>query len=263
MMMRIKHWAARAEEKALGLLESERLEITQGALTLVSDDGEDRNLELANLLGQTGAVASLAVADDFVGRPGFLGYAHLLELQQAGHEIAFHGRTRVPFDLFPDGDALRADLLAGATRLRAQGLSISNLIYRWGTSTRAARKQVQPLFASASVPWFGLNEGTVNRYALRRIAFGAFTGRSVRTQDWFVRVIEQAAQGRCWPILMLHPGAAGHTAEHNAMLHDLLVHAKHVGLPVRTLAQHLAALGVTAPAASEAARGTADQPFSA
>lgn len=249
MMIRIKHWAARAQHQAFGLRDFERLDVTRGALTVVSDDGEDCNLRFAELLGRSGVAGCFAVADDFIGRPGFLSYSHLRELQQAGHEIAFHGRKSVAFDIFHDAEVLRSDIEAGLNRLRSEGLVVSNLVYRWGTSTRSARRLLAPLCSSACVPWSGLNERVTNRYALRRIAFGAYTGRSSHTQEWFFNVVESAAKGQAWPILMLHPGAAGHTAEHDAMLRKILQHARHAGLPVRTLSDQLAALGVGAPTA--------------
>ena len=235
--IRFQHLYARLEERALGRRDFERNTAKGGALTLMSDDGQTRNLELAAVLAEAGAPGAFSVAGDNIGRDGYLSYAQLRDLQAAGHEIMFHGRSNARFSPPMNVPAVTADAKAGLAELRAQKLNVTNLNIRWGTSTRAARQAVAPLFDSAFVPWFGINDASSNRYALRRMAFGAYAGKNMQTEGWYKDLIERAGRENLWPVFMLHPSADDHTAEHNALLLRLLQHAKKVGLPVRTPAQ--------------------------
>lgn len=239
--IRLQHWYARLEERALGTRDFERCPARSGALTVMSDDGQTPNLELAALLADAGAPGAFSVAGDNIGRDGYLGYEQLRRLQEAGHEIVFHGRAAARFAPPMNVAAVAADAAAGLAELRAQGLAVKHLNIRWGTSTRAARQAIAPLFDSAFVPWFGVNDARSNRYALRRMAFGAYAGGNMQPEAGYRELIERALRERLWPVLMLHPGAADHTAEHNALLARLLQHAREVGLPVRTPTQHFAA----------------------
>lgn len=248
--IRFQHWYARLEERALGLRDFERMPSLGGAFTVMSDDGETRNLELAEVLAKAGVPGAFSVAGDNIGRDGFLSYAQLRELQAAGHEILFHGRAGARFSPPMNVAAVTADAKAGRAELEAEGLQVRNLNIRWGTSTRAARAAMAALFDSAFVPWFGVNDAASNRFALRRMAFGAYAGGNMQTEAWYRDLIERAVRDKLWPVLMLHPGAADHTADHNALLLRLLQHAKAVGLPVRTPAQQWATVARSRSAAA-------------
>lgn len=241
--IRFQHWYARIEERALGMRDFEhRKPAGGGALTVMSDDGELANLELARLLADAGVPGAFSVAGDNIGRNGFLDYEQLRQLQAAGHEIVFHGRASAKFAPPMNVAAVAADAASGLAELRAQGLAVRHLNIRWGTSTRAARRAVATLFDSAFVPWFGVNDASSNRYALRRMAFGAYAGGNMQSEAAYFALIERAVREKLWPVLMLHPGAADHRPEHNALLVRMLGHARQVGLPVLTPTQHFASV---------------------
>jgi peptidoglycan/xylan/chitin deacetylase (PgdA/CDA1 family) len=246
---------ARFEERALGLRGFERLRVpTSAALTVICDDGELADLEIVDVLAQAGVRGVFAVSPCLIGRAGFMSYAQLLQLRDMGHEIAFHGTTHESFTRMHDDERLRATLRGGLKRLADEGLSASTLVYPYGRNNRRVRAAVAPLFDCAFTTWFGLNERLTNRYAIRRIPLGAYAGPPTLPESWYRQCLERAAAGDCWPTLMLHPGGAGHTGEHTAMLGRLLAHARELGLPVRTAKQHLteaplqgAAIGVGGP----------------
>lgn len=236
------HALDRAEEALLGLRGFERLALPQhSALTIVCDDGELNDLDVVQVLDRQGVKGVFAVSPDLIGRPGFLGYEQLRSLRAGGHEIAFHGTTHDPFTGFTDEGQLLQAVRRGLRQLDGEGLGTpSTLIYPFGRHDRAVRKAVAPVFSCAFTTWFGINHRTANRYAIRRIPFGAYTGKLPATEAWYRGLLERcAAQGRCWPTLMLHPSAPGHTGEHNALLSRLIDHARSLGMPLRTVAAHL------------------------
>lgn len=231
----------RAVEFLLPQRPFERLQVPQrSALTIVCDDGETRDLEIVEALERCGVKGVFAVSPDLIGRPGFLSYAELRQIRAAGHEIAFHGTTHDPFNDFAGPVELRAAIEDGLRRMAAEGLGTpSTLIYPYGRHNRWVRAASSRHFACAFTTWFGLNRGQANRYAIRRIPFGAYVGKLPGTETWYRGFLDEAARAPCWPTLMLHPAAAEHQREHTAMLSRLVEHAQQHGLPVRTVVAHL------------------------
>ena len=246
------HGMDRAEEFLLPRRDFERLQLPLGAaLTIVCDDGETKDLDVVEVLDRHGVKGVFAVSPDLIGRPGFLSYEQLRQIRAAGHEIAFHGTTHDAFTGFADAHRLAAATAAGMGRLDAEGLGRpATLIYPFGRHNRWVREAVASTFTCAFTTWFGINRGQTNRYGIRRIPFGAYTGKLPATEAWYRGLIDEAAGGACWPTLMLHPAAAEHGQAHNALLARLIDHAKQRGMPVRTVAAHLgaAASGQSAPA---------------
>ena len=244
------HGMDRAEELMLPLRAFERLALPrESALTVVCDDGETKDLEVVEVLERQGVKGVFAISPDLIGRPGFLGYEELKQMRAAGHEIAFHGTTHDPLTGFADAASLPAAIGEGLARIAAGGLGLpSTLIYPFGRHNRWVRAAVAPTFESAFTTWFGINRGHVNRYAIRRIPFGAYTGKLPATEAWYRDLIDRCAGGFCWPTLMLHPAAEAHGAAYNLLLARLIDHARQRGIAVRTVAAHLNA--TTPPAAA-------------
>jgi peptidoglycan/xylan/chitin deacetylase (PgdA/CDA1 family) len=236
------HGKDRAEEFLLPRRDFERLRLPrESALTVVCDDGEVADLEIVEMLERHGAKGVFAVSPALIGQPGFLGYDELRRIRAAGHEIAFHGTTHDPFTGFAGPQALLQAVDEGLARMRAEELGTpETLIYPFGRHNRWVREAMAARFACAFTTWFGLNEGQANRYGIRRIPFGAYTGKLPATEAWYRGLIERAVRGAAWPTLMLHPAAEGHTREHTAMLGRLLQHAREQRLAVRSVAAHLA-----------------------
>ena len=235
------HAKDRAEEMLLGKRDFERLQTPgDSALTIVCDDGELKDLDIVEILGRHGVKGVFAVSPDLIGRPGFLNYEQLRSIAAAGHEIAFHGTTHDPFTGFASALQLRQAIAGGLSRLQDEGLgTLRTLIYPFGKHNRTVRLAVAPLFDSAFTTWFGINHKNTNRYAIRRIPFGAYTGKLSATEAWYRELIDRCAPGQCWPTLMLHPAAAGHTEAHNDLLSRLIAYAQERKMPVRTVTQHL------------------------
>lgn len=236
------HSKERIEEVLLGLRDFEQLKMPrESCLTIVCDDGEVKDLDVVEVLNKQGVKGVFAVSPDLIGRPGFLTYGDLRAIHAEGHEIAFHGTTHDPFTGFGDKNNLLEITLDGMSRLLAEGLGTPTaLIYPFGKHDRSVRKLMAALFDCAFTTWFGINKGFANRYAIRRIPFGSYTGKLPATETWYQDIIDRCANGSCWPTLMLHPGAAEHTTAHNARLSSLLGYARERLLPVRTVEAHLA-----------------------
>jgi len=247
------HGRDRAEEYLLPLRDFERLRLPpQSAFTVVCDDGETKDLDVVEVLERHAVKGVFAVSPDLIGRPGFLTYDDLRQIRAAGHEIAFHGTTHDPFTGFADAPRLKAAVDEGMATLAAGGLGTpGTLIYPYGRHNRWVRAAVAPTFSSAFTTWFGINQGQVNRYGIRRIPFGAYTGKMPATEAWYRSLIDRCAGGYCWPTLMLHPAAEGHVADHNALLGRLVVHAQQRGITVRTVSAHLGAAASGATGANE------------
>lgn len=239
------HALDRAEERLLGLRPFERLDVpSPAALTITCDDGESKDLDIAAVLDRHGVKGTFAVSPDLIGRPGFLDYEQLRGLHARGHEIAFHGTTHDPFTGFRDKAALAAVCREGVRRLQAEGLGpVSTVIYPYGKHDRAVRAAMRDLFGCGFTTWFGLNRGRTNRYAIRRVPFGAYTGKLPATEAWYRQLIDTCARDGGWLTLMLHPAAEGHRSEHDALLGRLIDHARERGMPVRAANEHLAPAG--------------------
>lgn len=237
------HGRDRAEEFMLPQRSFEYLQLPrESALTIVCDDGETRDLDVVEVLDRQGVKGIFAVSPDLIGRPGFLSYEQLKQIRAAGHEIAFHGTTHDPFTVFSDAVALKAAVAEGMARMGAGGLGApGTLIYPFGRHNRRVREAVAPTFACAFTTWFGINRGSVNRYGIRRIPFGAYTGKLPATEAWYRGLIDRCAGGGCWPTLMLHPAAEGHVTAHNTLLASLIDHAQQRGIDVLTAVSHLSA----------------------
>lgn len=245
------HAADRVGERLLPMRAFERLSVpSESALTITCDDGELRDLDIVDVLERFGARGVFAVSPDLIGKPGFLTYEQLRHIRAAGHEIAFHGTTHDAFTRYRETAELVHTCRRGIDGLQAEGLGRpTTLIYPYGMNDRAVRESMSSLFECAFTTWFGINRARTNRYAIRRIAFGAYTGKQPATEQWYRSALERARGEACWPTLMLHPAAKGHTDEHTAMLSRLLLHARDIGLPVRTASAHLAASAGRATAA--------------
>lgn len=239
------HGKDRAEEYLLPLRGFEQMTMPrEPALTIVCDDGEVKDLQVVEVLEKHGVAGVFAVSPDLIGRPGFLGYEELRRIQAAGHEIAFHGTTHDPFTGFAGPEALTQAIDAGLARMAAEGLGTpTTLIYPFGRHNRWVRQAVSARFDCAFTTWYGLNEGSANRFAIRRIPFGAYTGKLPATEAWYLGLLDRCATAACWPTLMLHPAAEGHTAAHDAMLGRLIEHARQRGIQVRSVAAHRPAAG--------------------
>ena len=248
------HAMDRVEECLLGLRPFERMETPkQPTLTVVCDDGELKDLDIVEVLESRGVKGVFAVSTDLIGRDGFLNYEQLRNIRAAGHEIAFHGTTHEPFTSFADARSLREAVRDGMRRLHAEGLGTpSTLIYPFGRNNRAVRRAVSDTFDCAFTTWYGLNERRCNRYAIRRIPFGAYTGKLTATEEWYRALLARCAAGASWPTLMLHPSGPGHERAHDEMLGRLIDHARELGMAVRSVSAHLAAHAASGPAAQTA-----------
>lgn len=237
------HGRDRAEEWLLPLRDFERLHVPrEAALTIVCDDGELKDLDIVDLLERHSVKGVFAVSPALIGQSGFLTYAQLRSIRAGGHEIAFHGTTHDPFTGFADAKRLQAAVADGFTRLQDEGLGRpSTLIYPFGRTNRWVRQAVASQFDSAFTTWFGLNQRRTNRYAIRRIPFGAYTGKLPATEAWYRSLLERCAAEGGWPTLMLHPAGEGHSEAHNALLGRLIEQARGHGIAVRTVQGHLAA----------------------
>jgi len=247
------HVRDRAEELLLGWRPFERLHLPpESALSIICDDGSRQDLDIVEVLERHRVKGVFAVSPALIGRAGFLDAVALRALSAAGHEVAFHGDTHDPFTAVAAA-TLRGAIDDGVQRLRAEGLGTPRtLVYPFGRHNRAVRAVVAGAFDCAFTTWFGINRGCINRYAIRRIALGAYSGTLPATEDWYRGLLDRAAAGHCWPTLMVHPGSAGHVAAHTAMLSRLIAYAVDRGLAVRTVRAHLGALGgPTGRAASE------------
>ena len=239
------HVKDRAEEILLGLRDFERLKVPrESAMTIVCDDGEAKDLNVVKVLDRQGVRGVFAVSPDLIGRPGFLTYAQLRSIRAAGHEIAFHGATHDPFTGFADMGKLLDAVGHGLRQFEDEGLGTPRtLIYPFGRHDRKVRGAMAPLFESAFTTWFGINRDSTNRYAIRRIPFGAYIGKLPANESWYRDLLDRCAGGHCWPTLMLHPSASDHTEAHNALLSRLIDHARDRGMPVRTAVAYIGACG--------------------
>ena len=240
---RLQARLAQLEEHILGLRDFETLPTPKhGALTIICDDGAAQDIEVAEVLSEAGARGVFAVCPDLIGGQQLSSYSQLRRLQDAGHEIAFHGTIHVPFTHLGGRRGIADSVREGLCRLADEGLIPSTLVYPYGTHNRIVRAAVAPMFECAFTTLPGLNHGNVNRYAIRRIAFGAYGGSRRAEEQRYRTILERAAANKCWPVLMLHPGMPTHLEAHTAMLSRLLAYAKELGLSILTASAQLAAL---------------------
>ena len=242
---RLAHPVHRFEERLLPLRPFERLQLpSPPSLTVICDDGAVNDTDIVEVLDGLGVKGVFAISPALVGRTGFLGFDQIRAMHLAGHEIAFHGTTNDGFTAFADASALETSMRRGLAQMKDEGLSVPRtLVYPYGLNNRWVRAAVSTHFDCAFTTWHGLNDGVTNRFAIRRVAFGAYSGKLPATEEWYRQIIDEAVRGSCWPALMLHPGAEGHTRAHTGLLQRLLNSALERGLAIHTAAAHLGASG--------------------
>jgi peptidoglycan/xylan/chitin deacetylase (PgdA/CDA1 family) len=241
------HRRDRLLERLLPLRPYERLALPGVALTVICDDGAAKGLAVLEVLELRGMKGVIAVSPATIGLPGYLSYEQLRRVRATGHEIAFHGTSDLPFPDFDGAESLRSSLARGLEQLDSEGLGRPRtLVYPAGRNTAWVRRVAADLFTCAFTTWHGDNRTRANRFAIRRVALGAFTPKNLTESSYRHLIDRPAAHG--WPALMLHPGEADHQSAHNELLGRLLDHAVEHRVAVRTASAHLAASG--APAAN-------------
>ena len=245
------HFSDRMEERIRGLRDFERLEpLDSSALTITCDDSALRDQDIVSVLDAQNLKGLISVSPDLVGTDGYLDYPALRDIQARGHELAFHGNDHSPFTDIRPLSKLTDNVADGLTRLRDHGLSTQTVVYPCGNNNRRIRQALAPFFRAGVSTWFGVNSGKrINRYAIRRVPFGAYASQHAPSEHWYRDMIDAALSEPRWIILMLHPGSTEHTPDHTAMLQRLTQYARERGLPVRSVSAHLDALQ------TESARG--------
>ncbi|MBN9203451.1 polysaccharide deacetylase family protein [Methylibium petroleiphilum] len=238
------HFADRMEERIRGLRDFERLEpLDSSALTITCDDSALRDQDIVSVLNAQNLKGLISVSPDLVGTDGYLDYSALRDIQACGHELAFHGNDHAPFTDIHPLSKLTDSVADGLSRLRDHGLSAEIVVYPCGNNNRRIRQAVAPFFRAGVSTWFGVNSGQlINRYAIRRVPFGAYASQHAPSERWYQNMIDAALHEPRWIILMLHPGSIEHTTEHTVMLQRLMQYALERGLPVRSVSAHLDAL---------------------
>lgn len=226
------------EEAELGLRHFEQLgPLPHPILSVICDDGAKADLEIAATLDQLGVKGVFAISPLSVGTPESLTWEDILDLNRRGHEIAYHGLTHDSLTDYADELALEASFHEGIALFQAQGLPRPvTMVYPSGHNHAMIRKVVSRHFEGAFTTWYGENTGPVNRYAVRRIALGAYVEGCPGSTSWYLGWLNRLSRqpSPCWGALMLHPGASEHQPTHTAQLRDVVAAAVSQKISVQT-----------------------------
>jgi peptidoglycan/xylan/chitin deacetylase (PgdA/CDA1 family) len=204
-------------------------------LSVTADDGYQADLtELAPLLTTYGARGTFGICTSLIGKDRYLSEDELARLAAGGHEIASHMHHHVAMtDL--DDTACEQDFLANEEWLRQRGLHATTLIYPFGRNSRRIREHSARHFSTALSAWPGINTGTVNAYALRRIGFGSHEHSRYPVATEPERWMDRLASDQGWMILMLHTGDPSRRPDEIARLDRLLNIAVSRGIQLRSV----------------------------
>lgn len=231
---RAQHHLARTGAAILPLREFERCHWRGGpALSLVCDDGCATDLrDVVPLLDRLGLAGCFAPVSSLVGLDGYMTAADLQALARSGHEIASHSdlhralTTREPDEL-RIGMARSRDALSEIV-----GQSVTTLVYPYGNNGRLVRALASACYDCGITTWAGMQHGSFNRFAIRRVPFGSYCRSGQDTWPWFERLLLDAAQRGSWLLLMIHTAAPAHDSEQSQLLERLLRFAVELAFPV-------------------------------
>jgi peptidoglycan/xylan/chitin deacetylase (PgdA/CDA1 family) len=205
-------------------------------LSIVCDDGSQQDFDaVAPILESFSGLGTFAVTADLLGQPGHMHERHVAALAARGHEIASHFMRHKPAILLSQAQCID-EMVSSQRWLKTLGAHATTLAYPYGANARATRLLASRFYAQALTAWPGIVAGPANRYALRRLAFGAYDHPRwnvlAAPEVWLDRLLAN----RGWMIIMLHPGAAHRAKQHDAQLARLLQAAVARGIHLRTVA---------------------------
>jgi peptidoglycan/xylan/chitin deacetylase (PgdA/CDA1 family) len=234
---RVQHHLARAGAAILPLREFELCHWRRGpALSIVCDDGCASDLrEVVPLLDRMGLPGCFAPVSGLVGLDGHMKATELRALARSGHEIASHSDVHRPLTARAPGE-----LKIGLARAR-DALSeivqqpVTTLVYPYGNNGRLVRSLASASYDCGITTWTGMQHGSFNRFAIRRVPFGSYCRPGQDTWTWFERLLLQATSQGSWLLLMLHTAAPAHDLKQSMLLERLLRFAVESGVPVVTV----------------------------
>lgn len=178
-----------AEQEVTTVTMAELFEHFQGgaalpkrAAVLTFDDGYDDNYDHAfRLLQAHGMVGTFFITTDFVGRPGYLTWAQIAEMAEAGMEIGAHSANHADFAAISPHE-LRRQLVEPKTLLEERlGQPVRFLAYpagKYTPSVMAASKAAG--YAAAVTVLHGIRHVPAQAFELRRVrARGADTAPEI------------------------------------------------------------------------------------
>lgn len=136
------------------------------------DDGYQDNYQIAlPVMEKFGMKGTVFVIVDNVGKPGYLSWQQIKEMQQRNTEIGSHTLTHAKLNELAYNDQVK-ETLDSKTKLEGQlGIAVDFLAYPYGKYNESAIHVLQQagyLGACSGRP--GLNTDSTNAYALKRIS---------------------------------------------------------------------------------------------
>lgn len=198
------------------------------------DDYVEDETEVAAMLSDFGARGTFAINFSLLGTPGHLHTEGVRRVADKGHEIAVHLIEHVPSS---DWSAAELDQAMGRSRaaLKDMGVEISTLVYPYGVNNRSIRKVASRHYSCAPSAWPGVVTGRLNRYAVRRMAFGSYELRHHAMSDDPLAWLDRLHKRSGWLVAMLHSGAPTRKDGHAHRLSRLLQGAKDRGIQIQTV----------------------------
>ncbi|MEN8079180.1 polysaccharide deacetylase family protein [Clostridioides difficile] len=187
--------------------------------TLTFDDSQTEDYtDTFPLLKRKGIVSSIAVVSDKVGTKGFTTKEQLLEIQNAGWEIASHGKAHQYRYTELDDEQLDIELRVSKETLIEYGFNVKNMFTPFGNTDERVMNAQSKYYRSARVSGPGalgeLNTPPISTYRVTSILIGdtdGTTGSSENesgfktdTLDYWKYYVDKAIENNSWIVFIGH-----------------------------------------------------------
>jgi peptidoglycan/xylan/chitin deacetylase (PgdA/CDA1 family) len=214
----------------------------QALVSFVLDDGtlEDYT-KIFPLFNTKGVPGVSAVISSRIGTPNYMPHEQIKEMEDRGWEIASHSVNHPNFETVTDEQA-KYEINESSTQLRAMGYDVKNIVYPFGSVTKAQKKYVSSRYNTGVDTRGGVNIAPMDLWALKRVALGSYFDSAeayYKSYQYYQDKVDDAIAKQGWLIFMLHPAAPDHDATQQQYLSDIIDYIQINNVKVVTLEQGL------------------------
>lgn len=143
--------------------------MTKGLVTFMFDDGNVSDYTIMKpVFDAKKEVAVSAIVTDWIGKDGFMTLSQILELQNAGWEIASHTKSHHSLLILTETE-IREELKNSKIILEKYGFIINNFVYPYHRQNDIIRNITKEYYRSARGK-LGLNPSILDNYLLSSVS---------------------------------------------------------------------------------------------
>lgn len=220
-------------------------------ISFISDDGYSANKDwYVPILDEFGIKSTFAIITNSVGKPNFLTKEEILQLHEAGHDIAGHTHTH-PMLGNQTPERVREELFKNSTILRSwrNDLKTRMFVAPYGSTNVAVDAEIANYYDADFITNVtfsevqaggGMNLPPLNRYRIRRLGFDTSQPDTSRYAI-LTQAVDNLMTSGGWLILTIHPHYEEYTqpnsVDRHQELRDLLSYIRSKDIQIMTAQQ--------------------------